>query len=63
MHYYRFDGNILDFSRGPAEDRVLKSVDNCLVRERKERITLYSFDITMVCPGNYRTSKPLIFIW
>ncbi|TYP56668.1 hypothetical protein [Thermosediminibacter litoriperuensis] len=54
MYYYRYDGNILDFTRGPLTGKILKMADNCFIRERKDRITLFSLKLTMVCPGTYR---------
>ena len=36
MYYFRFDRNVLDFTKGPIAEKVLKMADNCFVRERKE---------------------------
>ena len=61
MHYYRCDGNILDFTRGPTAEKIIMILDNCLVRERKERISLFSFKMTMACTGAYKAKRPLDF--
>jgi len=59
MYYYRFDRNILDFTKGPIAEKILKMADNCFVRERKDRITLYSLKLNMACPGNFRLNNVL----
>lgn len=59
MQYYRYDGNIMDFTRGPAAEKIISALDNCLVRERKERITIFNFKMTMACPGTFKPKKPL----
>ncbi|MGB9813719.1 MAG: hypothetical protein ACPLRZ_06580 [Thermovenabulum sp.] len=28
MYYFRFDGNILDFTNGPATDKIMKLANN-----------------------------------
>lgn len=61
MYFFRYDGNILDFTRGPYTDKILKRVDNCFVRERKDRVTLYKLNLTMSCEGNFDTQRPLDF--
>ncbi|MGI6424432.1 MAG: hypothetical protein ACOX2A_04150 [Tepidanaerobacteraceae bacterium] len=59
MYYFRYDRNILDFTKGPIAEKVLKMADNCFVRERKERITLYRLKLTMACSGSFN-SKALL---
>lgn len=59
MYYFRFDRNVLDFTKGQVTEKVLKMADNCFVRERKERITLYHLKLSMACPGSYRSETPL----
>ncbi|KYO67790.1 hypothetical protein [Thermovenabulum gondwanense] len=61
MYYFRFDGNILDFTKGPATDRIMKMAENCFVRERKDRISIFDFKLTMTCPGTYMEDKLLDF--
>ena len=60
-YFYRYDGSILDFSRGPLTDKLLKIVNNCFIRERQDRITLYRLKLTMVCPGIYLRNRKLDF--
>jgi len=59
MNYFRFDKNVLDFTKGPITEKILKMADNCFVRERKDRITLYRLKLHMACPGKYRLSNEL----
>ncbi|NLZ51845.1 MAG: hypothetical protein GX892_01630 [Thermoanaerobacteraceae bacterium] len=59
MDYFRFDRNILDFSKSLIAEKILKMADNCFVRERKDRITLYRLKLHMACPGKYRLSNVL----
>ena len=59
MYFFRYDKNVLDFTKGSAIDKVLKMANNCFVRERKERITLYRLKLTMACPGSFREKTPL----
>ena len=61
MKYYRYDGNILDFTRGPITDKLIKMVDNCFIKERQDRITLYRLKLTMACPGEYLKGRKLDF--
>ncbi|ADL07586.1 hypothetical protein [Thermosediminibacter oceani] len=61
MHYYRYDGDILDFTKGLLTERIMKMADNCFIRERKDRITLFSLKLPMVCPGTYREGGLLEF--
>ena len=57
MNYYRFDRNILDFTKGPVAEKILKIADNCFVRERKDRITLYKLKLHMACPGKFKANN------
>lgn len=59
MNYFRYDKSVLDFTKGPIAEKVLKMADNCFVRERKDRITLYRLKLYMACPGTYN-SKSLL---
>jgi hypothetical protein len=61
MYYFRYDGKILDFSKSPIAERILKMVDNCFVKERKDRITLFSLNLTMACPGHYKEGNKMEF--
>ncbi|MCG0275567.1 MAG: hypothetical protein L5655_05290 [Thermosediminibacteraceae bacterium] len=61
MHYFRFDGNILDFTRSPLTEKILKRIDNCFIKERKDRITIYSLNLTMACPGTYQEGGKMEF--
>lgn len=61
MYYFRFDGNILDFTRGPVVDKIMKMTDNCFVRERKDRVSIFDLKLTMACPGNFDEDKILDF--
>lgn len=61
MYFFRYDGNILDFTLGPCTEKILKMMDNCFVRERKERITLYRLKLTMTCLGDTQLQSPLDF--
>jgi len=59
MNYFRYDRNILDFTKGPIAEKILKMADNCFVRERKDRITLYKLKLNMACPGRFRPNHVL----
>lgn len=61
MKYYRYDGNILDFTRGPITDKLIKMVDNCFIKERTDRVTLYRLKLSMACPGTYLKGRKLDF--
>lgn len=61
MYYFRFDGSILDFTKGPLTDRILKMANNCFVRERKDRVTLFRLKLSMVCPGSFAENRPMDF--
>lgn len=60
MYFLRYDGNVLDFTKeGPATGKVLQLVDNCFIRERKDRIAIFRLDILMACPGIFRPERYL----
>ncbi|HHV17829.1 MAG TPA: hypothetical protein GXZ27_03115 [Thermoanaerobacterales bacterium] len=59
MYFFRYDRNVLDFTKGPATEKILKMADNCFVRERKERITLYRLKLSMACSGSFRNETSL----
>lgn len=61
MEFIRYDGNILDFTQSSMDETVLNLADNCFVKKRKERITLYKLKLTMKCPGSFSQRGPMDF--
>jgi len=60
-YFYRYDGSILDFTRGPLTAKLLQLVDNCFIKEREDRVTFYRLKLTMACPGEYLKGRELDF--
>jgi hypothetical protein len=61
LFYYRYDGNILDFTKGPLTEKIMSMANNCFVKERKDRITFFSLKLSMVCPGSFMGKRELDF--
>ncbi len=61
MYYFRYDGNILDFTKGPLTQKIISMANNCFIKERKDRVTFFRFKLSMVCPGSFIEKRPLDF--